>query len=211
MKTTIPFILLIIIAGTFWQCGNSQPKKSIEDLRTALNTESTTAEKYARFSQKAMEEGFDTIAKLFEAVSKSESIHAVNHGKVLEKLEKKVTIAVTGTFEVKTTAENLETAINGETYDLQTMYPGFIRNSENEKAPDAAKSYTWAREAEKKHLYYYQQASAAILKGNESGLSFTWYVCPTCGNTYNPTDLKSSCDFCLTKQENFIGYTEKPE
>lgn len=211
MKTIYPFILLVLIAGMLWQCGIPKPKKSIEDLKTALNSESTTAEKYAKFSQKAMEEGFDTIAKLFEAVSKSESIHAINHGKVLEKLEKKVEIAVNGTFEVNTTAENLQTAINGETYDLQTMYPGFIRNSENEKAPEAAKSYTWARDAEKKHLNYYRQASAAILKRNETGLPFTWYVCPTCGNTYNSTDLKSSCDFCLTKQESFIGYTEKPE
>lgn len=211
MKTIFQFILFIIIAEIFAQCSASKPKKSDEDLKTAFNNESTAAEKYTKFSQAAMAEGFDTIAKLFDAASKSESIHAVNHWKVLEKYGANVGMAEIGSYEVKTTTENLQAAIISETYEIQTMYPGFIRNAENEKAPEAAKSFTWALDAEKKHLNYYRQASATILKGNETGLAFTWYVCPICGNTYNTTDVKERCDFCLTKQENFIGYTEKPE
>jgi rubrerythrin len=211
MRTIFSVIPLIIIAGIFTYCGTPKPKKSFENLKTAFNNESTTSDKYAKFAQIATKEGHDTIAKLFNAVSKSESIHAFNHSKVLEKYGQHIGSAEIGSYEVKTTAENLQTAINGETYDMQTMYPGFIRIAENEKAPEAAKSFTWAWDAEKKHLNYYRLAAAAILKGNETGLSFTWYVCPVCGNIYNPTDVKESCDFCLTKQANFIGYTDRPE
>lgn len=211
MKTIFRFILLIFIALVFGQCSNSKPKKSIEDLKTALNNESTDATKYAKFAQVAMEEGFDTIAGLFEAASKSENIHALNHKKVLEKYGEPVEVASTGSFEVKTTAENIQAAIAGETYELQTMYPGFLRNAEKEQAPEAAKSFTWAWDAEKKHLRYYEKAGIAIQKGYETGLSFTWYVCPVCGNIYNPEDIKVTCDFCLEKMENFIGYSEKPE
>ena len=208
MKTIYSSILLITIAGVFTYCGVPKPKKTFEDLRTAFNNESTAAEKYAKFAQKATEERYDTVAKLFDAAAKSENIHALNHGKVLEKYGQSIGAAEIGTYEVKTTAENLKTAILSETYEMQTMYPGFIRIAENEKAPDAARTFTWAWNAEKKHLNYYRQAGAAILKGNQAGLSFDWYVCPICGNTFNATDLKESCDFCLTKQANFIGYTE---
>ena len=211
MKTIIRLIPLLIIAVALIQCNPSKPKKSAENLRTAFNNESTASEKYAKFAQAAISEGYDTIAKLFDAASKSESIHAFNHMKVLEKYGENAIIAEIGSFEVKTTAENLQAAIESETYEVQTMYPGFIRTAEKEKAAEAAKSYTWALDAEKKHLNYYQLAAATIIKGNENGLSVVWYVCPICGNTYNPADIKANCDFCLTAKENFIGYTENPE
>ena len=211
MRTIFRFILLIVIFGVFAHCNTSKSKKSIENLKTAFNNESTASEKYAKFAQTAMKEGFDTIAKLFDAASKSESIHAFNHGKVLEKYGANVGNAEIGSYEVKTTTENLQAAINGETYEMQTMYPLFIRDAEKEKAAEAAKSFTWAWDAEKKHLNYYRFAAASIIKGNETSVSFNWFVCPVCGNTYNLTDLKENCDFCLTKRENFIGYAEYSE
>ena len=209
MGTIFRLILLVVVYGVFTQCNSSKPKKSVEDLKTAFNSESTASEKYAKFAQTAMAEGFDTIAKLFEATSKSEKIHAFNHAKVLEKYKSNVANAEIGSYEIKTTPENLQTAINGESYEMQTMYPGFIRNAENERAAEAAKSFTWAWDCEKKHLNYFRQAEVAIVKGNENGLSFEWYVCPNCGNIFNPTDLKEICDFCLTKKLNFAGYTEE--
>jgi rubrerythrin len=211
MKTIIRFTLLITFAIIFTHCSTSKPKKSIENLKTAFNSESTASSKYSKFAQVALTEGFDTIAKLFDAVSKSENIHAFNHGKALEKLGVNAGIAEIGSFEVKTTIENLQTAINGETYEMNTMYTGFIRTAEEEKAPVAGKSFTWAIEAEKKHLNYFRQAAAAVALGNESGLPVDWLVCPTCGNTIRFTDVKDLCDFCLTKKENFIGFTEEQQ
>jgi rubrerythrin len=211
MKKIFRLIQLIIITGVLVNCNISKTKKTVEDLKSAFNEESIAAEKYRKFAQEADKEGFDTLSKLFNAVSKSESIHAFNHGKVLEKYGKGVANAEIGSYEVKTTIENLQAALKSESYEMQTMYPGFIRTAEIEKAPEAGKSFTWAWDTEKKHLNYYRQAAAIIAKGNETGLSVIWFVCPTCGNIYKPSDLKAYCDLCLTKKENFIGYAENQE
>ena len=56
---------------------------TVQNLKSAINGESTASAKYAAFSQKAKEEGFMSVSKLFEATSKSEATHAKNHMKVL--------------------------------------------------------------------------------------------------------------------------------
>ncbi len=211
MRTIFRFILFSTILGLLNCCNTSKPKKSLDDLRVAFNYESTSAEKYAKFAQAAMKEGYDTICQLFKAVSQSESIQASNFGKAIEKLRGSTVNAEIGSSEVKTTAENLQAAIKTEIYAMHSLYPGFIRDGENDKAPDAAKSFTWAWNAKKGNLKYFRSALAAIDAGNDSSLPFTWLVCPTCGNTCSRQDLKDACDFCLTKKEQFVGYQEKPE
>src|SRR5665647_706650 len=111
------FVRLIAFAG----CNQPKPVKTVENLKGGIKGESTASAKYAAFAQKAREEGNDTIAKLFDAASKSESIHAANHRKVLEALGEKMD-DFKPEFEVKTTAENLQAAIEGETYEVATMY-----------------------------------------------------------------------------------------
>ena len=146
------------------------------------------------------------MAKMFMATSKAEAIHAENHKKVLEKLGEKVDAPEIGSFEVKTTAENLADAIGGETYEIETMYPGFIAVADSEAAKDAVKSFTWALDTEKKHQQFYQHALETIGGGTETGLSLGWYVCPVCGNTYDAASVKPECDFCKTKQEKFFVF-----
>jgi len=211
MNKIFQFILILSITVVFSGCNNFKPKKSKEDLKIAFNIESTNSEKYSKYAQAAVKEGFDTIAQLFEAVSKSESIHAANHGKTLEKFGGDAGSAEVASFEVKSTAENLKAAIKGETYDMQTSYPVYIRDAEQEKIPEIARSFTWAWNGEKKHFIYLRKAQESLIKGNQTNLAYLWLVCPTCGNTYCISDVKAVCDFCLTKQENFIGYRKTAE
>ncbi len=203
--------IFCVLAGLFLQCSISNPKKSIEDLKTAFNNESTASLKYSKFAQVAQKEGYDTISKLFDVVSESSNILANSHRKTLEILGSRPGFAEIGSFDVKTTIENLQSAINGEAYQVQTMYPKFIRDAENEKAPQAGKSFTWAWDTGKKHLNYFRRFAISLSKGNTSGLPLTWFLCPVCGNTYNALDVKLICDFCLSKQEVFIGYAQVSE
>jgi rubrerythrin len=205
MKTIVRFIFLTFSAAVLFGC-MSKPVKSIENLKAAYNGESTASAKYAAFAEKAKAEGFDTVAVMFMAASKSESVHAGNHLKVLEKLGEKVSGPQLGTFNVLTTAENLSDAIKGETYEIQTMYPGFIAEAEKEKAKDAVKSFSWAVDTEKKHAAFYKKALDAITKGNETGLSLGWQVCPVCGNTYESASVPAACDFCMTSKSKFIVF-----
>jgi len=184
----------------------SKPVKTIEDLKAAYNGESTASAKYAAFAEKAKAEGLDTVAVMFLATSKAEAIHAGNHKKVLEKLGVQITGPEIGAFDVKTTAENIDDAIKGETYEVETMYPGFIKDAETEKVPDAIKSFTWAIDTEKKHQAFYKTALEALNNGGEKSLPAEWYVCPVCGNTYDSSITATACDFCMTPREKFIKF-----
>lgn len=193
------FASLFIMVG----CNQLKPVKTIKNLKAGIIGETTASAKYAAFAEKARAEGLDTIAKLFDAASKSEGVHAVNHKKVLEGMNEKME-EFTPKFEVKTTAENLQKAIEGETYESTTMYPQFLVDAKAEKVDKAEKSFNWAADTELKHEQYYKNALAALQTNTENTLAFEYAICPVCGNTYDKKSFEAKCKFCGTKQENFI-------
>jgi rubrerythrin len=205
MKTVAKFFLYVAAFALLVSCG-TKPVKSIENLKAAYNGESTASTKYAAFAEKAKAEGFDTIAVMFLATSKAEAVHAANHKKVLDKLGVKVEGPQIGAFEVLTTAENIADAKKGETYEIDSMYPGFIASAEEEKCSDAVKSFTWAFDTEKKHKTFYETALGALNSGGEKILPANWYVCPVCGNTYDIATLVAECDFCMTPKAKFYSF-----
>lgn len=205
MKNFIKVLTILAVTGLLFGCAQ-KPVKTIENLKAAYNGESTASAKYAAFAEKAKAEGFDTVAVMFMATSKAEAVHAGNHKKVLEKLGEKIEGPAIGKFEVLSTAENLTDAIKGETYELETMYPGFIELSKKEKCADADKSFTWALDTEKKHQVFYKTALASVSTGVEKTLPVQWFVCPVCGNTYEGTTAVTACDFCMTAKEKFIVF-----
>lgn len=194
------FVGLVALAS----CNQSTPEKTIANLKDGIKGETTASAKYLAFAQKAREEGYDTIAKLFDAASKAEMIHATNHTKVLTDLG--VTMeAFNPEFEVKTTAENLQAAITGETYEIDSMYPRFLDDAKAEKVEKATKSFTWAMDTEKKHQSFYAASLEALNGAGEKTLPFEYFVCPVCGNTYDKATLEPKCGFCQTDQEKYIA------
>ena len=184
-------------------CTGTKPVKTIENLKAGIKGETTASAKYAAFAQKAKSEGNDAIAKLFEAASKAESVHAANHSKALAGLGEKMD-PFTPVFEVKSTAENLQNAIDGETYEVNTMYPQFLADAKAEKVANAVKSFTWAWETEKKHEQFYTNALQALKTNTQNTLPLGYAVCPVCGNTYDKAKMDKNCAFCQTSQEKFI-------
>lgn len=205
-------LLLFALAGLFVFTGCQQPKpvKTIENLKAAFKGETTASAKYAAFAVKA-QENYPEIARLFEAASKAESIHAANHLKVLESLGEKTEV-FTPEFEVKTTLENLQAAVQGETYETETMYPQFLTDAAAEKVTKATQSFTWANDTEKKHLEFYKKAITAVLEKIEksettnSPMPTGYAVCPVCGNTYDNAAIDDKCTFCLTPKEKFLSF-----
>ena len=190
---------VLILVG----CSQAKPVKTIENLKAGIKGETTASAKYAAFAEKAKAEGHDTIAKLFDAASKSEGIHAANHRKVLVSLGEKME-DFKPEFEVKTTKENLQAAIDGETYETKTMYPQFLTDAKTEKVEKATKSFTWAFDTELKHLDFYKKALAALDSKTEKTLPFTYAVCPVCGNTYDYAKIDEKCAFCGTTKDRFL-------
>ena len=201
MRNILLFALVAMFA--FAGCNQPKPVKTVENLKAGIKGETTASAKYAAFAVKAREEGNDTIAKLFDAASKAESIHAANHKKVLEGLGEKME-DFKPEFVIKTTRENLQAAIEGETYETKTMYPQFMADARTEKVKKATKSFTWAFDTELKHLEFYKKALSALESKTEKTLPFVYAVCPVCGNTYDYAKIDEKCAFCGTSKDRFI-------
>jgi len=196
--------LLVFVSLIIASCSQPKPVKTIENLKAGIKGETTASAKYAAFAEKARAEGLDTVAKLFDAASKAEGIHAANHSKVLEGLGEKME-AFKPEFEVKTTAENLQAAIDGESYEVATMYPQFLEDAKTEKVAKAEKSFIWAFDTEKKHQEFYKLALAAVQVNTENTLPYEYAICPVCGNTYDKATITDKCDFCATEKAKFIA------
>ncbi len=152
--------------------------KSIEDLKAAFAGESQANRRYLAFAKKAEEEGKKQVAKLFRAAAHAETVHALNHFRAAG--------------EVKSTAENLKTAIAGENYEVVSMYPAFIKDAEEEGEKQALRSFTWAWEVEKVHEALYREALENLDKEQEE---YDYYVCPVCGYTH-PRNAPDKCPVC---------------
>ena len=109
-------------------------------------------------------------------------------------------------FEVKSTAENLQAAIDGESYEVTKMYPQFLVDSKAERIQKATRSFTWAFDTEKKHLDFYTRAQVALRGNQETGLPVGYSVCPVCGNTFDSSKADAKCPFCQTGREKFIKF-----
>ncbi len=101
--------------------------KTEKNLQDAFAGESQANRKYLAFAKKADSEGYKQVAKLFRAAAEAETVHALNHLRELGS--------------IKGTKENLEAAINGETYEFQKMYPQMIKDAEAEGEKAALKSF----------------------------------------------------------------------
>jgi rubrerythrin/uncharacterized membrane protein len=177
--------------------------QTIGNLKTALQGETTASAKYAAFAQKAIEENLPQIAALFNAASKSESIHAKNHRTVLGNMGFKVDIQPEG-FTVGSTIENLQTAFDGEKHETESMYPGFQEQANADKADEAVKSFGWAMDTEQKHMEYFKAAIDALKAKNEKSLPTEYFVCPKCGFTYSNKNVEDNCELCGTEKEKFF-------
>jgi rubrerythrin len=178
---------------------------TIKNLQAAFKGETTASAKYAAYSKKAEEEGYHEIAMLYHAASVAENIHANNHKAVLEQ-DGQTVPNITPEFTVNSTKENLKDAIKGESYESNTMYPSFMLTAKAAKNKLAGISFNYAYRTELKHLKMYKEALAALENNNVKSLPSIYYVCPTCGNTYQTTKPKR-CGISMTSSEKFLTIT----
>lgn len=202
MKKFSSYLLLAVATAMIVACTPSHDK-TVANLKAAINGESTASAKYAAFAEQAGKDSLFAIQALFNATSKAEAIHIANHQAVLVTLGVTDYVGTVDSFEVKSTAENLQAAIDGETYEFTTMYPNFIKDAETEKVQGALVSFNYAQDAEKGHAKIYADALTSI--GNPTALASIYFVCPKCGNTYANTPSEV-CELCQTSATDFIVF-----
>ena len=172
---------------------------TLANLQAAYDGESNASAKYAAFAEKADAEGYKGVAVLFRATSAAEKIHLTEHAKVIKSLGAQPKADIKKP-EVKTTKENLEAALAGETYERDTMYPGFIKTAKAEGKTAAVKSFNHAASAEAEHAKLYKEAVDNLDQWKAAGKVF--YVCPECG--YTAAKLPDvRCPICFTPKEKF--------
>lgn len=179
---------------------------NLENMQAAYKGETTASAKYAAYSEKAEEEGYHEIAMLFKAASEAEGIHAGNHKAVLAQAGASVP-EFEPEFTVNSTKENLKDAIEGETYEVTTMYPEFLINANKAGNQIAMISLNYAYKTEQKHKAFYEKALAALENDNLQSLPTVYYVCPTCGNTYE-TEAPTRCGISMTSGDKFIEISD---
>lgn len=173
---------------------------TLDNLQAAYDGESNAHLRYLAFANRADEEEYGEVASLFRAAAKAEEVHAANHAAVIKKLggtpEAKIENAV-----VKSTEENLQAAINGESYERDTMYPRFLREARAERNRDALQAFNYARTAESEHAKLYSEAlkNLAALKGSKSR---EYFVCTICGYTTAQLDF-AECPSCFSHADKY--------
>ena len=175
--------------------------KTLANLQTAFDGESNARVRYLAFAQKAETEGYGKAASLFRAAARAEEIHANNHAEVIRKLGATPAADVKAP-DVKSTPENLQAAIKGESYERDTMYPEFLKQAREEGNKDAVRTFNFAKEAEAEHAKLYTEASGNLAQWKTTGQTF--YVCPSCGFTTGNLNFEK-CPVDFTPREKFLA------
>jgi len=159
--------------------------KTEEALKEAFAGESQANRKYLAFATKADQEGHPQAARLFRAAAEAETIHAHNHLRALKA--------------IRSTGENIEEAVAGESHEFKSMYPAMITVAKTEGNKAAERSFHFANEVEKVHARLYQELLAGISK---TGETYAYYVCPVCGYTAEKA-APGVCPVCGAKGKMF--------
>src|SRR4030042_609583 len=138
--------------------------RSEDALKEAFAGESQANRKYLAFAVKADQEGFSQAARLFRAAAEAETVHAHAHLRVMKG--------------IRSTKENLQEAIAGETHEFKSMYPEMIEAAKAEGNKEAERSFNYANSVEKITAQLYQEVLDNLEDRKES---YSYYVCPVCG------------------------------
>ena len=198
MKNVVRLVLFLLAATLL--AFATPPSKTLDNLQAAFNGESNAHARYLEFAKQADKDGYPSVASLFRTAARAEEIHANNHAVVIKKLGG-VPKATMEKVVVKTTRENLEAAIKGETYERDTMYPTFLKEARATGNADAVQTFNYAKFAETQHAALYTDALAnlASLKGKTQA----YYVCTICGATTTKIDF-AKCPSCFNHKDKYV-------
>ena len=155
-----------------------------ENLMAAFAGESQANRKYLAFAKIAEKEGKKGLAKLFRVAAEAETIHALKH--------------LENAGVPKDSIGNLKMAIEGETHEFTSMYPGFITEAESEENGVAKIGFTWANAVEKEHEKLFSEA----LEKNGEIEEKEYYICPFCGHP-EIGEAPEKCPICGAPKNSF--------
>lgn len=165
-------------------------KMTEKNLHDAFAGESQAHMKYLIFAKRAEEENKPNIARLFRAISYAEQVHATGHFKALG--------------ELAGTVENLQSAIDGENFEVEEMYPAYDAVAKLQAEKEAIRTIHYAIEAEKIHAAMYTEAKQSAKDNKDLSIGAV-HICPVCGYTV-VGDAPDACPVCGVPKAKFVKF-----
>src|SRR5437870_1067125 len=127
--------------------------KTHQNLKDAFAGESMANRRYLYFAKVADVEGLPEIAGNFKETADGETGHAHGHMDFLKTVGDPATGEPFGD-----TRKNLNSAVKGETYEYETMYPGFAKTARTEGYAEIADWFETLAKAERSHAGRFKKA-----------------------------------------------------
>jgi len=162
-------------------------------LKDAFAGESQAHIKYQIFSEEAEKKGLKNLANLFKAISFAEYVHARAHFKALGL--------------IGDVPANLQAAFDGETFEINEMYPVYHETAKFQNEKDAVRTTHYALEAEKIHADMYKKAKALAMEGKDYPAEKI-SICPVCGHTVEG-EAPDKCPICGVAKDKFRSFEVK--
>jgi rubrerythrin len=156
-------------------------------VHQAYTGESKASLRLKLFAEKAQEEGYPQMAKLFRVISFSEELHGKRALKLLR--------------EIRSTQENLAESFESETRVAGVAYDKFIRYAEEAKDRPASLYFSQSKDVEEIHAKLYKEAMDHMLEDRKT----TYYVCEVCGYVSDGV-LPEVCPVCDAKKDRFVTF-----
>ena len=171
--------------------------KTLENLKTAFAGESQARVKYQFFASQAKKDGYEQISEIFSETSDNEKEHAKIWYKLIQSAE-------TGEAKVGSTKENLQAAIDGETYEYSDMYKDFAETARREGFEEIAERFEQVGNIEKDH----EARFSKLLQNIDDDIVFksdkvTIWKCRNCGYVFTGDKAPEVCPVCNHPQSFF--------
>lgn len=171
------------------------------NLRSAYGGESMAYMRYEAWGAKAEGDGFPNVARLFRAIAYAEQVHAGNHFAELRDERGGYLVASMAEFGLGSTSDNLQGGIDGESFEINEMYPAYLETARSQQEKGARLSFHYALSAEKIHARMFADAKEAVDAGRDIELGPV-QVCEVCGYTAEG-DAPDRCPICGATRESF--------
>lgn len=160
-------------------------------LHDAFAGESMAHMKYTIFAEEAEKKGLTKLANLYRAIAYAEFVHARNHYRELGLIQDII--------------NNIQQCIDGETYEIDEMYPVYNNTAlfQNEKGAERSTRFAW--EAEKIHAEMYKKAKELASK-NEDYPVGKINICPICGHTVEG-EPPEKCPVCGAPKSSYKEFS----
>ena len=166
--------------------------KTEQNLLAAFAGESQARNKYTYFASKAKKDGYEQIAEIFTETAENEKEHA------------KIWFKLLNGGAVPSTEENLQSAANGENYELTDMYDSFAKTAREEGFDHIAFLFEEVGKIEREH----EARFLKLLENVKNGVVFSKdgdriWKCRNCGHIVVGKSAPEVCPVCAHPQSYF--------